>query len=102
MSEHVDEHFHKHLKACIGVFVILLVLTLVTVLISYVPLGHAGNITVALVIATFKALLVAAYFMHLNKEKRMIFRVLLFTIFFFFGLMLLTLFSYFGELGHKL
>ena len=68
----------------------------------YVHLGHTGNIIAALLIATFKSLLVAAYFMHLSSEKSMIFKVLVFTIFFFFGLMLLTLFSYYGELGVKL
>jgi cytochrome c oxidase subunit IV len=99
MSEHVDAHFHKHIKACIGVFLLLMVFTLVTVGVSFVNLGHVGNIVVALVIATFKALLVAAYFMHLNSEKSMIYKVLVFTFIFFFGLMLITLFALHGEIG---
>jgi cytochrome c oxidase subunit IV len=99
MSEHVDAHFHKHIKACIGIFVLLLVFTVVTVLVSFVHLGHVGNIVVALVIATFKALLVGAYFMHLNSEKSMIYRILIFTFIFFFGLMLITLFALHGEIG---
>ena len=99
MSDSIDAHFHKHLKACIGVFVALLVLTLVTVLVSQVHFSHGGNIAIALVIATFKAALVAAYFMHLNSEKRMIFKVLIFTAIFFLGLMFLTLLAYHDELG---
>lgn len=99
MSEiHDIEHFKKNVKACIAVFVILLVLTIVTVLVSRIQFGgaghHAMNITVALFIAIIKAALVAAYFMHLNSEKSAIYRVLLFTGVFFAGLMFLTLWSY--------
>src|ERR1051326_7196966 len=77
------EHFQKHIKQAIGVFVALLVLTLVTVGASYIQLGHGGNITLAMIIATIKAALVAAIFMHLMAEKRMVFRVLIFTVIFF-------------------
>ena len=88
------EHFKKHINVCIGVFVALLVLTIVTVGVSFVPFGKAGNITVALIIAVLKASLVAAYFMHLNSEKRAIYRILIFTGVFFAGLMFLTLFAF--------
>lgn len=88
------DHFQKHIKQAIGVFVALLVLTVVTVGASYVQLGKAGNITLALIIATFKAGLVAAIFMHLIAEKRMVFRVLIFTVIFFAGLFVLTLFAF--------
>ena len=42
-------------------------------------------------IATFKAGLVAMIFMHLNNEKSMIYKILLYTVFFAIGLMFLTL-----------
>ena len=45
-----------------------------------------GYVAVALLVATFKAGLVAAIFMHLSSEKRMIYRILIFTFFFVFGL----------------
>lgn len=99
-AAHADEHFIKHIKACIAVFAALLVLTFVTVMVSYVHLGHVGNILVALVIATFKALLVAAYFMHLNAERKTIFQVLAVTFFFFFGLIFITLFAFSDQLSH--
>jgi len=86
-------HFQKHIKACIGVFIGLMVLTVVTVIASCVNLGHFQNITLALIIATFKALLVAAYFMHLNAEKKPIYRILFFTFIFVAGLMFLTLWA---------
>ena len=88
---HFEEHFRKHIRQAIGVFIALIVLTIVTVLASYVNLGHVGNIALALIIATFKSGLVAAVFMHLMGEKRMIFRVLIFTLFFFAGLFVLIL-----------
>jgi cytochrome c oxidase subunit 4 len=49
----------------------LLVLTIITVAVSRVDLG-AWNTVVALVVATIKAGLVAAFFMHLKFEKRLI------------------------------
>lgn len=48
----------------------LLVFTVITVGASYLDLGHAGNLFVALAIATMKATLVAAIFMHLRYDLR--------------------------------
>jgi len=59
----------KHVKAYIGVFVTLAILTVVTVAVSRIHFSGSGNIVVALVIAMFKASLVAAIFMHLKWEK---------------------------------
>jgi len=91
-----DKHAHdikKHLKVYIGVFVALLVGTIITVAVSRVNLGHAGNITLALIIAVLKAFLVAGFFMHLVSEKKPIYTILVFTAFFFVGLMALTIWS---------
>src|ERR1041385_874637 len=91
-----DKHAHdikKHLKVYIGVFVALLVGTVLTVVASRFDLGHAGNISLALVIAVIKAALVAGFFMHLASEKKPIYTILVFTAFFFVGLMALTLWS---------
>ena len=59
------------LRAPIAVFAALLLLTVVTVLVSYVDLG-VGNAVVALLIASAKASLVALYFMHLKGESRLV------------------------------
>ena len=83
----------KHLKVYIGVFVALLVGTAITVLASLIDLGHAGNVTLALIIAVIKAGLVAAFFMHLSAEKRPIYSILIATVFFFIGLMGLTIYA---------
>ena len=91
-----DKHAHdvkKHLKVYIGVFVALLVGAVLTVAASRFDLGHAGNISLALVIAVIKAALVAGFFMHLASEKKPIYTILVFTAFFFVGLMALTIWS---------
>ena len=54
------------------VFGALLVLTLVTVGVSYLDLPEAETVIVALVIATMKASLVAMFFMHLKGERPMV------------------------------
>ena len=55
--------------------------------------GHKLAIAIALFIASVKAFLVAGYFMHLISERKMIYIILAFTVFFFAGLMYLTIWS---------
>jgi cytochrome c oxidase subunit 4 len=95
-----DSHGHhdiaSHVKVYILVFVALLVGTIITVLASFLDLGHvAYNIVLALFIASVKAFLVAGYFMHLMTERKMIYSILAATVFFFIGLMGLTIWAYF-------
>jgi cytochrome c oxidase subunit 4 len=90
-----DDHFSHHVRRYLFVFYALLFGTLVTVGASYIPFGnHAINIGVALVIASGKAFLVAGYFMHLISERKMIYGLLGFTVFFFAGLMFLTVYAF--------
>lgn len=75
--DHNEEHEHEehpsHLKLMAGILGGLLVLTIVTVLASYVDFGSTTiNITIAMLIATVKAGLVAVYFMHLRWESKLI------------------------------
>ena len=83
------EAFKKHLGRYYVVFVALLCLTAVTVGVSYLHLSRPIAIAVALVIASIKAGLVAAVFMHLISEKKVIFAVLVLTALFFAFLLLL-------------
>jgi cytochrome c oxidase subunit 4 len=55
----------------LAVFAALLLLTVITVLVSYVDLGLL-NVVVALLIASAKASLVALFFMHLKGESRLV------------------------------
>jgi cytochrome c oxidase subunit 4 len=66
-----DGEVHAHLSSAQfywGIFSALIVLTLLTVKVSYYDFGSA-NIIIALFIATMKASLVAAFFMHLRHDK---------------------------------
>ena len=91
---HDDHDVASHIKTYVGVFVALLVGTIVTVSLYYVHFeSMAVTITIALIIASIKAFLVAGYFMHLLTEKKMIYSVLAVTAIFFVALGALTLWS---------
>ena len=81
-SEHAVD-IDKHVKVYISVFVALMVLTIITVAVSYLHLSVPMAVTVALFVAIVKGSLVAAYFMHLVSEKKLIYAVLVLTIVFF-------------------
>jgi cytochrome c oxidase subunit 4 len=89
---HSDAHdVSKHIKAYLFIGGLLLVFTGITVWLSYVDFGsQKANIVVAMIVATFKASLVAAIFMHLKGEKATIWRFLIMTAFFAAGLFFLT------------
>ena len=74
---HSPEEFKKHIKGYWVIFGILLVLTAVTVGVSYLHLSTAATVTVALLVATTKGTLVCLYFMHLIDEKKLIYWTLL-------------------------
>jgi len=76
----------------IAVFAALLLLTVVTVLVSYVDLGM-GNVAVALLIASAKASLVALFFMHLKGESPLVWGFALVPILFLVLLLLGTMFD---------
>jgi cytochrome c oxidase subunit 4 len=79
----------KHVRVYITVFVALMVLTIITVAISYLDLSVPIAVTVALFVAIIKGALVAGYFMHLVSEKKLIYAVLALTIAFFVVLLAL-------------
>ena len=85
-SDHAAD-IDRHVRIYITVFVALMVLTIITVAISYLHLPIAAAVSVALLVATIKGSLVACYFMHLISEKKLIYAVLLLTIFFFAALL---------------
>ena len=98
-DEHTAHDVAKHIRGYLMVGGTLLLFTGITVALSYVNFGtQKANIAVALVVATFKAGLVAAIFMHLSSEKRMIYRILTFTIFFVLGLFWLTYLAWYDPI----
>ena len=112
-----EEYAHgvqQHVMRYLVVGGLLLFFTLLTVALSYVDFGgffswlfhvhispQAGgklNIAVAIVVAAFKVSLVALIFMHLAAEKRLIYRVLIFTGFFVLGLFWLTFLAWYNPI----
>ena len=116
-AEH-EEYAHgvqQHVTRYLMVGGLLLFFTLLTVALSYVDFGRffswlfnieispaSGsklNIGVAILVAAFKASLVALIFMHLAAEKRLIYRVLIFTGFFVLGLFWLTFLAWYDPIS---
>ncbi len=95
MSNHDNAHdIQKSVKRYLFVFYALIVGTVVTVLASRFHIDSVAlTVAIALFIACVKGFLVAGYFMHLISEKKMIYGILIATVFFFAGLMYLTVWS---------
>ena len=90
---------HKKLYFAIGIW--LCVFSCVALALGKIPwldFGPPGatglDLFIGLSVSVIKASLVALIFMHLNHEKGLIYKTLLFTFFFFVGLMALTLFTW--------
>lgn len=81
------ESIRREVRKYLLVLGALAVLTVITVAISYIHLPTWQAVTLALIVASIKGSLVAAFFMHLISEKKLIYAVLLFTVF-FFGMLL--------------
>jgi len=101
-AEH-EEYAHnvqKHVRGYLMVGGMLLAATALTVALSYVDFGtRKANIAVAMLVATGKAGLVAAIFMHLAAEKRLIYRVLIFTGLFVFALFWLSFLAWYDPVS---
>ena len=92
MAAHAGhDDIRSHVKTYFMVFGALMVLTIITVGVSYVHLPIAAAVTVALIVATIKGSLVALYFMHLSNERKVIYWVLALTVIFFVFLMFVPL-----------
>jgi cytochrome c oxidase subunit 4 len=88
---HAAEDIKKQVRTYFMIFGALMVLTIVTVGVSYLHLPVGMAILVALVVAAIKGSLVALYFMHLVHERKLIYYVLALTLIFFIFLMLVPL-----------
>jgi cytochrome c oxidase subunit IV len=83
MSEHVSS-----LKLYIGIWITLLVCTLLTVLVAEVNLPGPLNAVVALAIATFKATLVALFFMHVKYAHEKMTKVVIVSALFWLAILM--------------
>ena len=81
-----SQHAYAEVRGYLAVFGALLVLTVITVGVSYLHLPEGPAVLVALAIALGKAALVAMFFMHLKGEKPLVFWSLGLTAFLFVAL----------------
>ena len=82
-TAHDAHDIHAHVRRYYQVFGALMLLTGITVAVSYLHMPVIPAVIVALTIASFKAALVAAVFMHLKGEKQIIYWSLYLTAVFF-------------------
>jgi caa(3)-type oxidase subunit IV len=92
--DHAD--IDRHVRAAIFVFAALLVLTGFTVGAYFLHLPKAPAIALALAIATVKGSLVAAWFMHLVSERKLIIWMLILAASCFIPLLLFPTFTMLG------
>ena len=88
---HGAEDIRAHVKTYYMIFGALMVLTVVTVAVSYLHLTVGPAVLLALIVATIKGSLVAMFFMHLKGERKLIYYVLALTVVFFVFMMFVPL-----------
>jgi len=88
-------NLNSYFRLCGVVFLVVLCTTSAMIATSFAHLGDGWTLKVALIlaIAVVNAFLVAGYLMHLLSEKKLVYTVLIFTVFFFIGLMGLTMWA---------
>ena len=87
-------NFNGYIRTCAWVFVVALIAISAMIYTSFLPhFGWPLKVSIILLIAAANAFVVAGYLMHLLSEKKLIYTVLAFTVFFFIGLMGLTLWA---------
>ena len=91
MNEPKTESFESCARRCWIIFAAVVCVTLIMVATSFAPLPKPGlSIGLILGCAAVNAFLVAGYLMHLLSERKMIYTLLIFTVFFFVMLVGLT------------
>ncbi|HEY3762133.1 MAG TPA: hypothetical protein VGN23_10345 [Verrucomicrobiae bacterium] len=87
--------FNAYLRKCLYIFIVILVALALMLWISYLPATYSWSLKVALIlaVATGNAFVVAGFLMHLISEKKMVYTILAFTVFFFIGLFGLTVWA---------
>lgn len=90
-----EEHHIVPYKFHIGIWVGLIILTVMTVLVSVMGIRLvAFSVITALIIATAKAIVVANYFMHMKYENKLIAWLMGVTMFLFVVFIAFTAFDY--------
>jgi cytochrome c oxidase subunit 4 len=98
MAEHANEHPDNPIPYYIGVFTLLLLMTLLTVIVARWDLGPY-NILVALTIAVIKATAVVLIFMHVKWSSRLTQVIVVSGLFWLMIMLSFTLSDYYSRLG---
>jgi heme/copper-type cytochrome/quinol oxidase subunit 4 len=87
--------FKNYLRRCLFIFIAILCATSLMIWISFLPEHYSWAVKVAMIltVAAANAFVVAGFLMHLISEKKMIYTVLAFTVFFVSGLFALTIYA---------
>jgi heme/copper-type cytochrome/quinol oxidase subunit 4 len=87
--------FKDYLRRCVYIFIAILCATSMMIWISFLPdhYSWAAKVAMILTVAAANAFVVAGFLMHLISEKKMVYTVLAFTVFFVIGLFALTLYA---------
>ena len=92
MNEAQPEEFKNYTRRCLAIFAVIVCGTILMVGASYAPLSSRSlNIALVLAAASFNAICVASYLMHLFTERKLIHVVLAFTGIFVVALFCLTI-----------
>ena len=94
MSESHPVDFKNYVRRCVYVFIAVICTTSLMIFASFLPnYGWTAKVAMILAIACVNAFVVAGFLMHLLSEKKMIYTVLSFTVFFVAGLFVLTIYA---------
>jgi heme/copper-type cytochrome/quinol oxidase subunit 4 len=86
--------YKSYLRLCIYVFIAVVCTTSLMIGASFLPhYSWAVKVTLILAVACVNAFVVAGFLMHLISEKKLVYTLLGFTVFFFTGLLGLTLYA---------
>lgn len=88
-----EEHHIVSYASNIKVWIVLLILTWVTITAAYLNFGNLA-VAVALIIATIKAGVVLAYYMHLKFDSKILTLFFIITMAVFTSFIVLTFFDY--------
>lgn len=94
MSEAHTVDFKSYVWRCLYVLIAVICTTSLMIFTSFLPnYGWTAKVAMILAIACVNALVVAGFLMHLLSEKKAIYTTLAFTLFFFAGLVGLTMWA---------
>ena len=85
--------FNNYVRRCVFIFIAILCAVSLMIWVSFLPEHYswAEKVGMILAVACANALVVAGFLMHLLSEKKMIYTLLGFTVFFVIGLFVLTI-----------